>query len=156
MFLRQHLTWLERNFLCSNGSSTYGDESKWQEMDFPNSLMQGFLRPPYIRNSTQTFKAVVHQTIVQTISVCLHFCMKQNSLPEKGEIIGTGRTYMNLNFAGRFPAEIVWTIGWCTTALRANHILCRGDCEPYKEQLQLFHVTDVVQHWICIRPFSHV
>ena len=55
----------------------------------------------------QSLKAVVHQTIVQTISVCLHFCMKQNSLPEKGEIIGTGRTYMNLNFAGRFPAEIV-------------------------------------------------
>ena len=50
---------------------------------------------------------VVHQTIVQTISVCLHFCMKQNSLPEKGEIIGTSRTHMNLNLAGRYPAEIV-------------------------------------------------
>ena len=61
------------------------------------------------RHATQflAVKAVVHQTIVQTISVCLHFFMKQNSLPEKGEIIGTGRTYMNLNFAGRFPAEIV-------------------------------------------------
>ena len=43
----------------------------------------------------------------QTISVCLHFCMKQNSLPEKVEIIGTGSIYMNLNFAGQFLAEIV-------------------------------------------------
>ena len=62
-----------------------------------------------------TISVVVHShkthqkkpAIVQTISVCLHFCMKQNSLPEKGDIIGTGRTYINLNFAGRFPAEIV-------------------------------------------------
>ena len=56
---------------------------------------------------SQILKVPAHLPLGQTISVCLHFCMKQNSLPEKGEIIGTGSTYMNLNCAGRYLAEIV-------------------------------------------------
>ena len=58
-------------------------------------------------SNKDAFEVVVHQTIVQTISVCLHFCMKQNSLPEKVEVIGTGRLNINLNCAGRFLTEIV-------------------------------------------------
>ena len=54
-----------------------------------------------------SIKVPAHLPLVQTISVCLHFFMEQNSLPEKGEIIGTGRPYINLNCAGRFSTEIV-------------------------------------------------
>ena len=50
----------------------------------------------------------VHQHLCQTISVCLHFRMKQNKSPEKVEVIGTGWTsFSNLNCMGLFLPEIV-------------------------------------------------
>ena len=73
--------------------------------------------------------------------------MKQNSLPEKVEIIRTGRTFINLNFAGRFSTEIVYPKGTCTTACIAimaesyTKLLdkyvetCIYDCLPYMFEL---------------------
>ena len=72
-----------------------------------SSIKKKIYTPCYFLESNSGFKVVAHLPLCQTISVCLHFRMKQNSSPEKVEIIGTGRTYMNLNFAGRFLPEIV-------------------------------------------------
>ena len=65
-----------------------------------------------------------HSALGQTTSLCLHFCIQQNSLPEKVEVIRTGRPYINLHCAGRFSPEIVWPKGKCACTFKPYLTVC--------------------------------
>ena len=94
----QHIGILRRPLSLSAASTIY---NMWPVDDDGLCVVdkQCFFKRP--------LKVGAHYHLCQTISVCLHFHMKQNKLQEKVKVIGTGRTYMNLNCTGRFLLEIV-------------------------------------------------